>query len=587
MSPPISLRKFAGIYPRVNPTDLPANAALVAENIDFGYNELRSVAGDFRMRELAIAAQSVFSEDGLRFYAWTEDVDAAVSPLQSGDASDRLYYTTGSDFRVTPISLATLGGSTPTTSFRVGVPRPTKAPRVDVVHPPEPAPPEVEVDAEPADTYETRLAAATEAKMAAFKAAKQYTTETRAYAYTYANVYNEEGPPSPPTVVEVKSISYDGVTTYSTVTVTVEFDPAGDYVPISEARLYRTSGSTTNSDYLYAMAIRPGAPQVVDAVKAGALNEPLSSLSAYPPDPKLRGLFNIGNGILCAWKGRELWFSDPYRPWSWPPEYVVTVKNTIVGAARHGTGALVTTVGEPYIVSGVSPDAMAQLPLEIAQAGVSKWSLMSLAGVAVYACHDGLVTIQGGTPSFNLSERFFTRDVWRSRYGPWLNTMQFARYDGRLIVFSKSNKFKAFMVDLSEGGGEMTELPNFEASTALVLTTSDQMYTVKGNALYQFGGGAPLPLRWKSGDIVLPAPAVLAAVQVECEGEFTIKFYQNGVLGYTENVTTGSTTFHTPSEPMDGHAGLEPSDRWQFEISGTGRFKWLKGGPSIRGLKEI
>jgi len=587
MTAPLALKSFGGILPRVPDTALPWGAALVARNIDFGYGELRSAKGNFMLRELAIAARTVFSDDGLSFYAWTDDVNAVVSPLQSGDAHDRLYYTSGKDFRVTLLSLATLGGSTPTASYRVGVPRPTLGPRVEVVPPQEPAAPVATVDPEPAATYPERLKSAQDASDSTFKASKQVDTETRAYAYTYANVYNEEGPPSPATVVDVTTITYNGVSYKSKVTVTIQFDPASAYVPITEARLYRSAGANDAGDYYFTTTIRPGQPQIEDTVTAGNLNESLSSLDAYPPPVNLKGLFNIGNGILCAWRGRELWFSDAYRPWSWPPSYVVTVPYPIVSAVAHGAGALVTTVAEPCLITGMSPDAMAQVPLSISQAGASKWSLISMGGVALYACNDGLVTIEGGQPNFQLSERFFTRDVWRSRYAAGLASMQFASYDGKLIVFSRENRFVPFMIDLGPEGGQMTELPELVASTALVLTTSDQMYIVKGTGLYQFAGGDMLPLTWKSGDLVLQSPAVLAAVEVECVGNFTIKFYQDGVLGFTETVDTGRTVFRLPSEPIPGHAGLPPSDRWQFEISGTGRFKWMKAAASIRGLKAV
>jgi hypothetical protein len=586
MSPPLVLKQFSGLLPRVPDTALPMGAAIAAENIDFGYGELRSAKGLFKMRELAIAARKVFSDDGLRFYAWPTDVDAVVSPLQSGDASDRLYYTSGTDFRVTLLSLATIGGSTPTTSYRVGVPAPTVGPLVTVEHPADPTPPVATVDPDPPETYQERLSSAQDAATAAFNATVHVDTETRSYAYTYANAYNEEGPPSGATVVDVITITANGITTTSKVTVLVQFDPAADYVPITEARLYRSAGTNDSGNYFFTMSVRPGQPQVTDAIEASALNETLSSLDAYPPPTNLKGLFNIGNGILCAWRGKELWFSEAYQPWAWPPKYVVTVPHAIVGVTQHGAGALVTTVAEPCLITGMSPDAMAQIPLSISQAGASKWSLISIAGIALYACNDGLVAINGGQPSFTLSERFFTREVWRSRYASGLSSMVFATYDGKLFVFSNANKFTPFMIDMGQDGGQMAELPGMAASTALVLTTSDQMYLVNGNGLYQFAGGDPLPLRWMSGDIVLPAPVVLAAAQVECVGDFTVKFYQNGKLGFTQAVSTGSTVFRLPSEAIPGHAGLQPSDRWQFEITGSGRFKWLKAAASIRGLKE-
>ena len=585
----VKLHQFTGLQPRTPDTALPKNAASAAQNIDFAYGDLRSLKGDYKLRDLNIAAQSVFSDDGLRFYAWQEDVDAVVSPLQNGIASDRLYYTTDSDFRVTYRSQATVAGAAPTAHFRVGVPRPKIAPAITVTHPAMPEAEKAKVDALPADTYGARLAAAQSVLDATHKAKVQTATETRAYAYTYANSFKEEGPPSEAVVVDVKSVTFNGATTYSTVVVQVNFDAIGDYVPISEARIYRTSAGGKSADYYYALSIYGGSGPVtaVDAVKPEALNEMLASFDAYPPDPLLKGLMSLGNGILAAWKGREMWFSDPYRPWSWPPAYMITFEHAVVGAIPHGTGALVTTTSQPALVSGVTPDAMTQITLSIPQAGASKWAMLSLSGMAVYACNDGIVGVNGGQPDLSLSQKYFTREVWQKRYGAGLATMQFAHYDGRVVVFSKTNAFVPFMLSLEEAGGAMTELPNLIARTAFVLVSSDQMYTVNGTALNQFTGGPALPLRWKGGDMVLDAPTSLTIAQAECTGSFTVKIYQNGRLGYTYTVGAGSTTFRLPAQPIPGHAGLPASDRWQFEVEGTGTFKWLKLATSGRSLAEV
>jgi hypothetical protein len=583
MPAPLDLDTFKGIIPRADATALPANAAVIAENIDFSTGKLQSLKADFKLRDLALAAQSVFSTDGLRFYAWASDVDAVQSPLQSGTSNDLLYYTTGSDFRVTRISLAPVNGAAPTSSYRVGVPRPSAAARITVVHPTPPAAPVATVEPLPADTYDARLKAAQAASDATFSASVKTTTETRAYVYTYANTYNEEGPPSDPVTVDVKAQTVNGITTYSTVTVEVTFDGNGEYVPINAARLYRAG---TSDQYLFVLSISGsgGKQTAVDAVLGGALNEPLSNIDAYPPPVNLKGLINVGNGILAAWKGRELWFSDAYRPWSWPPAYMKTVGYTIVGALPNSTGAVVTTVGKPSIFTGTSPDAMQEIPLDIDQPGVSKWAMCMLNGSAVYASRDGIVGIAGLQPDMSLSERFFTRKEWRARYGASLGTMQFAYYDGQLVVFSRTGAFTAFMVQLEESAGAMTELPDWKGTSAAVVVTSDQLYTLNGTGLYQFGGGADLPLHWRSADIVLPGPTVLAWAQVECIGDFTVQFYQDGDLGYTEQLSTGTTNFRLPSGAIPGHAGLEPSDRWQIDISGQGTFKWLKAASSARGL---
>jgi hypothetical protein len=583
----LSLNGFSGLLPRVPESKLPLGGALAAENIDFSGGQLQSLKGDFALRQLPHAARSVFSENGLQFYTWTEDVNAVPSPLQAGDASDLLYYTTPTDFRVTRLSLATESGGVPATSWRVGVPKPTRAPIVTVVHPALPAKPVATVDPEPVDTYATRLASAQAAAEATQTAGTKTSTETRVYTYTYRNVFNEEGPPSPSATVDVKAVTLNGVTTYSKVTVQVPFDELPDYVAIKSAGLYRTADGATAAEFYYAMTVpvAPGQATVEDAVKGAALNEPLSSNFFYPPDPLLQGLIHLGNGILAAWKGKQLWLSEAYKPWAWNPANMQTFAHPIVGAIRYGSGALVTTVGEPVIVSGLSPDGMAQVSLEVPQAGVSKWSLLALDGLAVYASHDGLIVLNGGQQDMRVTKRYFTRKVWRKRYAAGLASMQFAYYDGRLIVFSRANAFVPFMLELDEAGA-MTELPGLRAQAATVLVTSDQLYTVDGTTLNQFAGGADLPLHWASDKLVLPSPVMLAVAKAECEGNFTIRFYQDGVLGFTQAVSTGATVFRLPSQPIPGHAGLACSDRWEIDIAGTGTFKRLKAASSTQELKE-
>ena len=59
MSGPLKISRFAGLLPRVDETALPINAAVIAENIDFGYGQLVSLKGDFKLRDMSIAARSI------------------------------------------------------------------------------------------------------------------------------------------------------------------------------------------------------------------------------------------------------------------------------------------------------------------------------------------------------------------------------------------------------------------------------------------------------------------------------------------------------------------------------------------------
>lgn len=399
---------------------------------------------------------------------------------------------------------------------------------------------------------------------------------TAAYVFTCVNIYNEEGPPSPPTVATFSP------SVKRTIGATIP--PFGQYVPIKEIRVYRTQNGGTSDEYFFSFSIpaigQSGVVNSLDSVPAAMLNEPIKSHNYYPPNQNLKGLRNVGNGILAAWFGNELWFSDAYKPWSWPPSYMKNFGWPIVGAEVQGTGLLVTTLGNPYAVFGITPDSMTSDKLNIDQAGVSKWAIASVSGRMIYASNDGLVTVNGGHGSLNESQFFFTREVWRDKYQNHLGTMQFAKYDGALLVFSRNGGFTPFLIRLDEAEGAMSELPGLIAHSVFYLVTTDGLYVTNGNALYQFGGGVAKAFKWQSKLFRPAAPTSYSSVEAITDGSFSVEFYADGVLKHTETITQSQKfkTFKLPS-------GFLP-DTWQFKITGTGRFKLLHVAQSGRQLGE-
>ena len=415
---------------------------------------------------------------------------------------------------------------------------------------------------------------------------KEADKETRAYVYTYANTYNEEGPPSDPVLVTTSPVI--------SVNVTVTKDAIGNYAPIKEIRIYRTPSGSTIADYFFVASIpvvsQPGPTFLfLDDLQGAELNEPLSSTSYYPPEQDLVGLMALPNGIMAAWRGNELHFSEAYRPWAWPPEYVKVLPNTVVGAIANGSGAVVTTVTNPYLVSGVSPDAMTAMRLNVDQAGVSKWSMAVVNGVCVYASNDGIVSLSGATASLERSLSFFTRDVWRERYRNGLSSMRFSVWDGRLIVFSGTGSFTPFMIRFDEADSAMTDLPNFTASAAFVSMLSDQCYYMNAKNLYEFNGGNDLTATWQSREMVLPRPLNFGIAQALVEGNWSVGFWaytKNQTTGkfehqlfHTQALTDGLTTFRLPG-------GFE-SDRYRVKITGTGKFRELRVAQTARELGTV
>ena len=662
---PIRLNQFSGLIPRMPDSLLPPNSASQAQNCDFAYGELRTTANDFLIKTLSNSAASVYTDNGLMFYSWPDDVNAVRSPL-ANDPFDRLYYTTPDDFRVTSRSGMRANGGVPASSYRVGVPRPVSAPLLSVATaspltgnnlsalfhfeyagvkyqeqaitlntvtasekwtftppakaftPPTrdpktgesspPLPNETPGQAVPVvrliakrpvdqsialDLYSSnsslntdsawqlalsKTGSASEYTLAFYASSNEADKETRSYVYTYANTYNEEGPASPPTLITTSPLL--------DVLVQVTRDAQTiDYAPIKEVRIYRTPSGFEVADY-FLVGVIPVLGQngtqfnFTDNIDAAGLNEALTSTHAYAPRPQCVGLTALPNGILMAWVGNELHFSDAYRPWSWPPEYVLTFGDArIVGAIANGSGALITTTGKPYRVSGVSPDAMTQTSINVLQAGVSKWSIADLGGMMVYASHDGLVAFDGGQPDLALSERYFTRDSWRSRYRVGLDSMRFTVWDGRLIVYSSSAAFTPFMLSLDEAQGAMTELPGLQAACSFISPLIDQCYLVRGNNLLQFAGGDAATALWTSREWVLPKPVNYAVVQVICSGLWQVKVMADGVLRHTESNIRDNATFRLPGGFL--------ADRWKVSLQGTGVFRELRMACSAKELSQI
>ena len=407
-------------------------------------------------------------------------------------------------------------------------------------------------------------------------------TETRAVVYTYVNTYGEEGPPSPAGALNlVNGLAVD---------VTVVRDAiAASYAPIKEIRVYRTQYGSAVADFFYAGSVlvlnQPGANFVFhDDVTAAALNEVLASDNYYPPDPGLVGLMSLKNGILAAFKGNELHFSEAYKPWAWPPEYVKIFQHNIVGAVPYGTGLLLATTTEPILISGTTPAGMSETGMNVAQAGVSKHSIALVDGFLAYASRDGIVVVIGGQASLTLSQQFFTRDVWRARYGAHLGAMRFSVWDGRLVVYADDNSFPAFMIRLDEAAGTMTDLPGFQATCSFASEFADGVYYGLASNLYLFNAGAVLATNWQSREMVLPEPVNFGFAKALCSGNWSIEFHSymeetdTWVLRHTKALTQ-SGAFRLP----DGYK----AQRYKIRVSGAGAFKDLRLGTSALALKEI
>jgi hypothetical protein len=643
---------FSGLRPRIPESRLNPGEATIARNCDFAYGELRNTKGGFLLKTLSNTARSIYTGDGVTFFSWTStNIFARPSPLVN-DPHFRLYFTGDGAMKVTDRRTATINGGPPASTYLVGVPRPTTAPALEVgtaapinsstatltfrfhweyggvkyqeaaITPtvegtnlyqftppakaestPEQAFPVVHMTAVWIDSgvmifdvYTGNSAFARQSELydlditsiagGAYQSRltqtiRESVKQTRAYVYTYVNIYDEEGPPSPPAVIDTAP----GMV----VAGTVVKDSVGGYAPIKEIRVYATP-PTAEADYFMKVVVPAlsGAGPFTFSDDSDLLDTPLESLEYYPPDPNMTGLISLPNGILAGSVGSDLYFSEPYRPWAWPPRYAVSLGASPVGAISHGAGVLVTTRTRPLVISGVSSDSMTASRINVDQAGVSPFAIAVVDGLVVYASNDGLVVVSGATGSLEQGQRFFTREVWRARYGTWLSSMRFAVWDGRLVVYSDTASFTAFMIRFDEADGTMTELPDFVAGNSFVSQLADQFYYVLSSGLYQFNGGSDQTAVWQSREEVLARPVNFGAAQALVEGSWAFELWafvqiaggaHEYQLMHTKTLTTGRTDFRLPS-------GYK-SDRYRFKITGTGRFRELRLAETMAELAAV
>jgi hypothetical protein len=273
--------------------------------------------------------------------------------------------------------------------------------------------------------------------------------EGRAYTTTYVSGYNEEGPPSPATLLTGWN---NGVWTVQMFTPTV--DDMGILRNIQFQNLYRTvvgqGGATVYyyvatfrlSDWAYSLTGTQGpwyggnnnlgsptlsySGYTITGLSSSngtftdtlpdnyvALNNQLASTSWYPPPENLQGLIALPNGMMAGFVNNEVWFCEPYYPHAWPPQYVLTTEYPIIGLGVT-SGALVACTGAtPYVFNGVNPSAMTSIKSTAVAPCSSRGSILSGDAAVTYTSPNGLMQVTNSGQVLNTTELWITRENWQ------------------------------------------------------------------------------------------------------------------------------------------------------------------------------
>lgn len=233
----------------------------------------------------------------------------------------------------------------------------------------------------------------------------------RAYVYTWVTAYGEEGPPSPPSLVNGWSNG-----TWNVQLFQPDSADMGVNRNITSVNIYR---SITNQagvgTYFFVANVPVGTTNYEDIIPDNtvALNQQMVSLYWFGPPTDLQGIKAFPNGIAVGFRSNEVWFSEAYRPHAWPPGYVLTTEFPIVGIGVCGQAIIVCTESTPYLINGINPSAMALTKINLAEPCLHRGSIVATDTTVLYTSPNGLMQISQSGAGSNITEGWITRERWQ------------------------------------------------------------------------------------------------------------------------------------------------------------------------------
>ena len=384
------------------------------------------------------------------------------------------------------------------------------------------------------------------------------TAEFHAWVYTYLSDLDEEGPPSDPTAVVQRGFDISGA--IETVEIRDLPSAVGGPYNITRKRIYRTAtGAGGVTTYRLVATIPIVQATYEDSTATANLGAGLISTNWDPPPSDLKGFIALPNGVIAGFRGREVYFSEPYQPHAWPGDYVVVLEDDVVGLENFGTTVVVGTTGSPELISGADPATAAPAKMEFNQSCVSKGSFayVDLQGV-VYASPDGLVHVGPGGGKM-ISRKAYDRANWQELVpedirAVYHDGVYVAFLDGRAVAFDPEQEGVIRTDD-----DVRTMFHDRERDLIYVVDAADnrlKIWRTQGDdmAVYR-------TMRWRSR-LHVGRPRTYSAAQVIATGyPVTFKLIANGVEFFASDIADANP-FRLPASQT-----LYPN--WEYEVSGN------------------
>lgn len=485
----IAIKTFGGISPKTPARYLQDSQAQIALNCPVFNGPLQplpDVGPTLVVLPKAGVPKTIYRfgqdliSDTQHWFHWPVDVDVVRSQIPS-DTSEWTFFTGDGEPQATYAAIALSGGTEeyPTVTRPLGLPAPTTAATVALAGTP----------TEASDIPETRV-------------------------YTYTVVSKESGfevesAPAP------ASFKVD-VRLGETVTVANFASILSGYV-VTHRRIYRS----TSGIFLFVAEIAASATSFSDDVLAEDLAEELPSLTWLPPPETLKGIVNLPGGVIAGFTGRDIFFSEPYRPYAWPIQFQQSLDFPVVGLGRTDTTLVALTTGTPYFLQGSAPDSMTVVKSDLEQSCASKRSIVSTNNAVIYASPDGLVMLMPGGSRI-LTEQLFTRAQWQSLKPESIHAYA---QDMKYVAFYDTGTTQGgFIFDLTSG---QFVLHDIYAEAGYADLVNDKLFVAFADrSIKAWQAGPAKSYVWKSKKFTMPQVMSFASAQVEAEAyPVTIKIY--------------------------------------------------------------
>lgn len=382
---------------------------------------------------------------------------------------------------------------------------------------------------------------------------EEYTTD-RVYVFTLVDEIGEESAPSPPSAM--LSVRPD-------MDVAVEFPEhaqPGGRAPVVKRRLYRTTTSSTSTEYQFVADVPIDQETFIDNLTDMEVGETMPSLGWNPPPDGLAGLVAVPGGFMAAFKEKTVYFSETDAPHAWPIKYAVSCDSAVRGLAVVGNGIYVLTEEYPELITTAGPSNAERAIVPFSQSCTGARTIQTASGGVLFASPDGICQMVGMLVVV-LSQVYLSKEKWRemqtSKAGEYRpEDTSFAVFDDLLYVFAAGGSWTWDIVKPDRGLVELSQM----ADAARYVPADDALYLASAGKMLKMSGdsGEPLEASWRSKRFGFPRPIRFRRARITAEGPARLVLRDADGRQVYAIERKDSTSFLLPP--------LAPSRFWSIEL---------------------